>query len=50
MSDKIKAKLKKLLRGVLLFWVLIGFISIVIWLLTGIAIVVNYIISTAMRL
>lgn len=50
MSDKLKQKLKKLLRSILLFWLLIGFISTVMWLLVGIVIVVNFFITTTMHL
>ena len=47
MFKKIVPKLKKLLRGILLSWVAIGFISTVLWVVLGIIIVVNYIITIA---
>ena len=47
MFKKIVPKLKKLLRAILLSWVAIGFISTVLWVVLGIIIVVNYIITIA---
>lgn len=47
MFKKIVPKLKKLLRAILLSWVVIGFISTVLWVVLGIIIVVNYIITIA---